>query len=732
MRSRSRRRALLLALGALGALAFSARLVEADLETTLPPGTANDWSREFPERIPRLRGIPEKPRPKDAPKIVTQERKLPGSETRVQPELASTSFQPMIFSGVLTVDLPRHCDWVKREGELAPRRYPPPVTDDLYWMAQTSFLRRMLHPSLVPESEIYWHLVALGEPAREVAKAAKSEPFLSELAKSVDAAIPDLPPDAPEVPAGGDSPEEKMLVRLARDDLATGDPYSLDPSYAEHVLALGEPAFPALAAAAVSSHALLRRNATALLGEYPEPEATDLLEKLWKDDPDAVVRTRALFHLARKKDAAIVPDLAAKLASNDARLRPLVAYALGRIGTKEAVGPLVQALDRNADDWETIVAATIALARAGPQDPSAVVPALRKLVESLTGPAARFVEPYAAHPRPDNADADAVRNRMLLELATIALARLGDRDGLARMNGLVSGKWESGPIGHAPSAGPERKNQCDCLKTVCPTSHLLLVETWGSRGAEGLPFLEQVIASETVNERLRVAALRTEVVAKDKRLLQAVFTASTSATLRAIALKELAQLDEKLGVRAAESVIGLYVSGKPVSPPNPRGDVTVVAALEVLEGAKKLKLETIKSAAIRALGEFVLEKPDVSADGMKPFRFSPPILETCAWMAGALGDKSAFSLLKLLATSTTVAAAHGEAVRALAHVPGEPTNELLVALLESEDGWVRYNAYLSLRALTSEDHFADWIYGSKEVRRDAVDRYRQLLKKPAK
>jgi len=180
------------------------RRVEADLETTFPPGTPNEWYREFAERVPRLRGLwapapSPSPSPSASPEATggnaggtgsekpgtaTREKKkeepkkepLLKTESRVQPELGSGSTnQPFYFAGVLTTDLPIHCGWVKRQGELGPRAYPPAVTDDLYWMAQVSFLRRLLHPSMVGEAETYWHLIQLGDCAREVAKGAKGE-----------------------------------------------------------------------------------------------------------------------------------------------------------------------------------------------------------------------------------------------------------------------------------------------------------------------------------------------------------------------------------------------------------------------------------------------------------------------------------------------------------------------------------------------------------------------------
>jgi hypothetical protein len=269
------------------------------------------------------------------------------------------------------------------------------------------------------------------------------------------------------------------------------------------------------------------------------------------------------------------------------------------------------------------------------------------------------------------------------------------------------------------------------MKFVCPTSYLLLVETWATRPpAEVGGYLQQVVLNEKANERMRSVALRADACAKDKKFLASVIAGVESPSLRSIALRELTNLDDKLGAKTAEGVLALYDSGKPMSPLNQKGDSSVVTAMEILYTLKKLKVDMLKPATMRALGDFVYDKPDVTAEGMKPFHFSPPILETIAWMLGALGDKAGVPLLKNIITSKDVPVAHGEAIRALRYFPGEPTLTLLGQVLEDEsNGWDRYNAYLSLKALTGQDFFADWIYGSKDERKEATQKYKDLAKK---
>jgi hypothetical protein len=193
-------------------------------------------------------------------------------------------------------------------------------------------------------------------------------------------------------------------------------------------------------------------------------------------------------------------------------------------------------------------------------------------------------------------------------------------------------------------------------------------------------------------------------------------------------VRALYNADEKAGLKLAEAVFAQYVSGKPMHKTSPKGDVSVVTALEVLFRAKKLKIGPLKQALARAVSEWEYQRPEVSPEGMKPFKFSPPILETIAWMLGTTGEKEAAALLKKVAGDAKLPA-RAEATLALGKLPGETSTAALLELLGDDDGWVRYCAFLSLRTLTGEDHFADWIYGAPSERAEAVQQYRDFLRK---
>jgi HEAT repeat protein len=414
-------------------------------------------------------------------------------------------------------------------------------------------------------------------------------------------------------------------------------------------------------------------------------------------------------------------------------MRPLAANGLGRIAPKEALAPLSAAIESAGDDWELLVAATPALARVAAANDGAkeAIPVLKKLEVSLRGPTPRFVEPPSSFPQPpDVPDPVEVKNRMLLELATAALAHLQDKEYLQRMLLLVGGKYEDAknPVGHARASGPERQYQCDGLKWVCPTSQQVVVEAWGVMGPEGVSRLRQAIEHVRTQPTLRMYALKQDLISKSKQILADLAVGCDDANVRGLAVRELYNVDEKAGVKLAEGIMGMFISGKPMHKSSPKGDVSVVTALEVLHKAKKLKAGVLVQAIERALREWEYQRPEVSPEGMKPFKFSPPILETICWMLGATQDKDAIAPLKRILSNKAVGA-RGEATIALGRINDAAALKALVELLADEDGWVRYNAYLGLKTLTGEDYFADWVYGSAQEREAALEQYRVYVKK---
>src|SRR5205085_6031302 len=129
-------------------------------------------------------------------------------------------------------------------------------------------------------------------------------------------------------------------------------------------------------------------------------------------------------------------------------------------------------------------------------------------------------------------------------------------------------------------SGPEHTEQAATLKFVCPSVLPVLVEAWGVLGPDGAARLKQVIDYPRSNENLRLECLKQDVIAKDKRYLLDAATRNDSAAVRSLALRLLYNADDKAGVKIADSVLGTYQSGKEMAKNQPKGDVTVITALE--------------------------------------------------------------------------------------------------------------------------------------------------------
>ena len=54
---------------------------------------------------------------------------------------------------------------------------------------------------------------------------------------------------------------------------------------------------------------------------------------------------------------------------------------------------------------------------------------------------------------------------------------------------------------------------------------------------------------------------------------------------------------------------------------------------------------------------------------------------------------------------------------------------LMKTLEEGKDGWARFCAYRALKMMSGEDHFCDWIFGSKKRREEQIELYRDWIKK---
>ncbi|MFC1706192.1 HEAT repeat domain-containing protein [Planctomycetota bacterium] len=451
-----------------------------------------------------------------------------------------------------------------------------------------------------------------------------------------------------------------------------------------------------------------------------------------EEDKDPVVRMRALHQLVRRRDSAIGPCLQKLLKGRNVLLRPFAAWALGFVGGDGAVKALVEALRKNGKDPETLTCAVAALGRLGEPDPK-VLKVLARLRKSLTGGRPVFIDPRTPTIRADSPDPPELRNRLLLEQTVIAAARLGDEQALTGLRGLLSGAWndERKPVGHAKASGPELGKQISPLNQVCPTSILAVCEALAELGTEWDVRALRVITQSQTGVRLRVHLLQLKPLSDDVDLLEKqIEKKNAHPGVRSVALRLLALRDKKLAGKIAREIVVNYCRKKDVNQSNEEQqgtDVALLAALDVLFAFKTLQPELLVRVLDRAVDDWEYEPPTISATGIAPFMFSPPIVDRVIYMLGRSGAKVALPALTRIFGDVRNPG-RAEAAYALGSIPGGLP--VLVDLLDDSDGWVRYMAYLGLRTATGVDHFADWVYGKPGDRAAARKKYRALVSKP--
>jgi len=94
------------------------------------------------------------------------------------------------------------------------------------------------------------------------------------------------------------------------------------------------------------------------LTSFEDDEATLNLAVLALTDPAESVRVQAVRELVRRQDPRIVPHYREAVRSGNEAVIRRAAYALGRLGAREAIPDLVQALTARRDRWVEVPAET--------------------------------------------------------------------------------------------------------------------------------------------------------------------------------------------------------------------------------------------------------------------------------------------------------------------------------------------------------------------------------------
>ena len=316
------------------------------------------------------------------------------------------------LSRPLTLDFANHLRWRPSKAPGTPTGamrgklagYPPAYPQSLYHHCISHFLMLKLHPDKVSPREVLSYLIEIGEPAAHAATAIRGESkALQAMAKYVWSAAGLLPVSPPRGPFKSD------VDKGVAAELVVAFPYG--PDFGGDFLKLP----PASAVATLSElarstrHRFMARNALFSLRLYDHPSALPVLRDLLKSR-DKVVRNRALAALIRWRDPDVVPWLILQLSATDLPFRSYALHALGKIGDRRAVEPILRRLKRSGQDWEFVWGALAALARIRDRSPE-VLETLDKVEKVL--PLMRLVR---------------VRRTILQERVRIARAYLGDPD----------------------------------------------------------------------------------------------------------------------------------------------------------------------------------------------------------------------------------------------------------------------------------------------------------------
>ena len=425
----------------------------------------------------------------------------------------------------------------------------------------------------------------------------------------------------------GDDRGGAILVRLLGDPAPAvraaacfGAQVLSDPSLTSDLIPrLADPEREVVVSAAKAIGSLTRGDgqdslASAIPGaDSPEPRAT-MLRSLWRfanpaseaaampytRDPDATVRSAAIYALARKPIERSGKALAAALQDAEADTAAAAARGLGVLARKDFVTPLAAALD--AGRAPLTINALVALEAIFEKNPGTTLPADRVArVLALAGDA----NPNVAVPalvllrQFEGADRE-VRRR----LWTIATTATGRRREVALLSVVASLRGRAEKAIEAAASSPEPS-----LRAAAAESLTFLPD------AEAKPWRDRLAADRDPLVRgAAISSLTTAETARSNRALATTALQDADAGVRASGIEALALTGDP-GVMAQLTEALARASGEPGA------DVPIA----VLDAAEKLRADP----AARGLAEAAFKHPNPLVRNMarrallRSFRVSP-------------------------------------------------------------------------------------------------------------
>jgi hypothetical protein len=499
-----------------------------------------------------------------------------------------------------------------------------------------------------------------------------------------------LPAGRPDIPSSRD-PKQAMLLRLAAMELTSGFPHALDPTYARRTLALGDEGYKAVLECTKSKHTFLSRNAVVVLAQYPHPEASDELRKIWRGTDDRITQVRAAMGLIRRREKAIVPDLIQDVKCGGMIASTIAVYGLGMIGDPSGAKAVADLIAAGPGELGSTAVPALGRMRAGKETLLAYEAALRGRFEGTD-----MV----------TSEGPGTSSRILRQMCVLALAMNGEKAFLDEMHARVSAMG---------------------LAAFHPATHYLLIEALACTEA-GAKLLREKVLESPAEDAFRVEGLR--ALAANKRLEPEYLQSRALDGLRgdasrALALELLAEKDEKLARAACTEIVDDYASARRTCPG------LVVAAAQIGGRRGWIDARILLGAAERARTTGAVGRREANDDPditRAEVRIHPPLLETLLVELGRTRAVEAVPLLQRVLDDLKTPQGRAEAVLALGAIEGAESSRLVARALDDRDGWVRYCAYQAAAARTGHDYFCNWIFGSDADRNACATMYRAAMR----
>jgi HEAT repeat protein len=678
-----------------------------DLDVQVSSGSPLDWLNDLPRPIPTV----------DRTRLGAEG----GRQTMVEEPPHVQATDVFSFARITTVDLIGEIPWTVREPSETNGIYPPPVKDDILWLALGTLLRRLLHPAQVNDTEAFEYLTYLGEPAFTAFDMSRSEKTLETLRLEFRKYVTPIPKERPDYEKGKDE-HETMMLRLTYDDLVRAHPFSFDQKFAARIALLGEEAAPFVIQASKSSHSFLARNAVVMLGRYDDGDSLKRLRELVQTSLDACVRARAVDGLVRRRDTGASEIFLEMLRKT--RERPFglsLIRGLGILGAKSA-GPAIIEYGILNNDFDTCCTVLTAMARLSPEKDKES--ALRLCANCKQ----RHFNDPVSNLSPVTPDEPDTREAIVKQLALLVEASYKVADAEHEMLALVDAARRD-----LKNADPNDRRIARGLlsKFNAPVVYALL-QVLG-RLEKGRELLLAVAADTREDVTMRVHALIELARAnapglKDK--LKPFCALTQDQPVAETALRILGAIDGPSGVEAAKEIVALYQRNLSLSKKS-----VVLVAIRFLGTRKALPLDRLVEIAelelmAREEAKKAAAKTEKPTDGIgstqRDFSSPVPFLEHIAIEIGRSCDATAVPILvDLLATKD--APGRGEAAVGLGSTRSPDAWPALLAALDDADPWVRLMAYRSLRYSLGKDSPCDWLYGTIDARQKAMAQFKSWI-----